>query len=157
MAQGTLQFFDQYMEDLHDPSIGHDLSAGNATDVRVALIDSVFTPETTTADPRWGAGGGTNVFSNEVTTSPSYITGGKQLVNFQAALNAGAVEYTSNDITPWLQDAGGDTDCRWGIVYNNTLAGKQCIGWIDLGSSFDMSGGSLDINVVNPMATLNQV
>jgi hypothetical protein len=44
------------------------------------------------------------------------------------------------------QDAAGFTNARWGIIYNNTNAAKQAIGFIDLGADRSIVSGSLTLD-----------
>ena len=46
----------------------------------------------------------------------------------------------------WAQNAANPTDAYYGIVYNNTNAGKEAIGFVDLGGVFDMTTGDLAVN-----------
>lgn len=154
MAQGDVVFFDQFLYNLsRGPDVGHDFgTTPNA--IYVALIDSVVTPDATTTDPCWGAGGITNFSLNEVTVAGDYAAGGNQCTNPAVALVGGLVEFDWDDPAPWA--TGTDTDAKWGIIYDDTTASKNCIGYIDLGPAFDMSSGTLTITFGTPVATLNQ-
>jgi hypothetical protein len=44
------------------------------------------------------------------------------------------------------QDGSGFTNARWGIIYNDTAAGKQAVGFVDLGSDRSIQGGALTID-----------
>lgn len=67
MATGDVTWFDQALLDLGKKI--HDLS----TDVlKLGLVTSTVTPSATTADPRWGAGGGTNLSTNAVATGTAW-------------------------------------------------------------------------------------
>ena len=56
MAQGDVTWFEQAFVDIQEGL--HDLE--NDT-IKLGLTDSTTTPASTTADPRWGAGGTTNL------------------------------------------------------------------------------------------------
>lgn len=154
MAQGDVVFFDQFLLNLATGTdIGFDFGA-TPNVVKVALIDSVVTPDATTTDPRWGTGGITNFSLNEVTVAGDYTAGGNACASPNVSLVGGLVEFDWGDPAPWT--SGTDTDAKWGIIYDDTLAGKYCIGYIDLGTAFDMSSGTLTITFGTPVATLNQ-
>lgn len=154
MAQGDVVFFDQFLEDLAiGTDVGHDFGATPHT-IMCAIVDSTTTPTTTTADPRWGAGGTTNFSTWEVTVAGDYSAGGNECTTAGITNNAGTIEFDWGNPTAWA--TGTDADAKWGIVYNDTIAGKQCIGYVDLGTAFDMSTGTLTITWGTPVATLNQ-
>jgi hypothetical protein len=154
MAQGDVVFFDQFLYNLsRGPDIGHDFGA-TPNVVKVALIRSTVTPDATTTDPCWGTGGITNFSLNEVTVAGDYTTGGNTCATPSVALVGGLVEFDWGDPAPWA--TGTDTDAKWGIIYDDTTANKNCIGFIDLGTAFDMSSGTLTITFGTPVATLNQ-
>ncbi len=56
--------------------------------------------------------------------------------------------YDDSPVNPtWAQDAGNDTDAHWGIVYNFTDAGKDCLCFIELGGPVDMTAGALTVTI----------
>lgn len=154
MAQGTVEVFDQFLENVFDSGI-HDFGATPNT-IKCALTDGTTTPTTTTADPRWGTGGSTNFLSEEVTPGGNYSTGGATCATPSATLSGGELQLDFGDPATWSQHASNPTNARWGIIYDDTAAGKQCIGFVDLGSSFDMTTGDLTITWGAPFATVNQ-
>lgn len=141
MAQGDVVFFDQFMVDAFNGV--HNLSSDA---IKAAIIDSNTTPAATTADPRWGAGGTTNFSSDQVTPGGNYADGGATLASFAATLDSGAAKIDCDDFS-WAADGSNPTDARWIILYNDTATGKNAIGYIDIGSVFDMSGGPLSATV----------
>jgi len=151
MAQGDVHVFDQFLVDALEKK--HDLENDS---IKCALIDSVQTPATTSADPRWGAGGTVNFSTDEVTAGGNYVAGGADCANPAVTLNGGLAEIDFDDPATWAQNVSNPTDARWGIIYNDTSAGKECIGYVDLGSAFDMTTGDLTITWGAPFATLNQ-
>jgi hypothetical protein len=158
MAQGTVSIFDAFLENVLDSGI-HDFGA-TPNAIKVALIKSAANggddPAVTDPDPRWGAGGGTNFASAEVTPGGNYAAGGKSCAAASATLVGGVLHVDFGDPSTWDQHASNPTNARWGIVYDDTATGKQCIGFVDLGSDFDMSGGPLTITWGTPFATVNQ-
>lgn len=139
MAQGDVVFFDQFLVDVQEKI--HDLETDT---LKVGLITSAVTPAATTSDPRWGAGGTTNFSSNQVTPGGNYVTGGPAAANNAVTLSAGAAVFDADDISI-LQNVSNPTNARWGILYNDTAAGKNCIGFVDLGADVDLSAGDFSI------------
>jgi hypothetical protein len=139
MAQGDLGVFDQnlvdFLEKLHD--FENDV-------FKVGIVTSTTTPTTTTADPRWGAGGTTNFKTNEVTPGGTYAVDGATIANPAVTLTGGLAQFDGDDVS-WAQNAGNPTNAFWGIIYNSTDAGLRCVGWVDLGGTFDMTTGPLSI------------
>lgn len=142
MAQGDVTLFNQFKLD-----VGLKLHDLNADVVKGGFVTSTTTPTASTADPRWGAGGTTNFSSNEVTPGGNYAAGGPDIVNTYTGA-AGTSTFDASDTALDIAQAGANpTNARWIILYNDTDAGKRCIGFIDLGSVTDLSAGSLDITI----------
>ncbi len=150
MAQGDGVLFDQALLDMAESK--HDFEAGAFF---LGLVDAVTTPTSTTADPRWGAGGTTNFKAREVTPGGNYAADGKSLANPSATLNAGLVDIDMDDPAVWSSNASNPTDATWGIIYNNQAA-KEAVAFVDLGGAFDMTTGDLTVTFGAPLATLNQ-
>lgn len=157
MASGDIKWFVRALLDLGEKL--HDLSSDT---LKVGIVKSAanggIDPTKDTADPRWGAGGTTNLSSSEVTTGGTSYTG---------PLTLGSVTWTLVSNVPTLratdpsmaQDASGFTNGRWAIVYNDSDAGKRAIGFIDLGSDRSLVTGALTINFQggsNDILTLTQ-
>lgn len=140
MAQGDVVFFDQFLVDVMKKL--HDLSADVC---KLAIITSAVTPAATTADPRWGAGGTTNLSSNEVTPGGNYAAGGITLASPSVTLTGGLAMFDSTTDPSWASNASNPTNAKWGIIYNSTDAGKRAIGFVDLGTAFDMTTGPLTV------------
>jgi hypothetical protein len=140
MAAGDIIWFRQGLLDLGKKL--HDLSADA---LKLGLITAAATPVATSADPRWGAGGTTNFLTNQVAVATAYVTGGPSLANVSWALQSNQPELRA-DIVTIAQDPGGFTNARWGIIYNNTDAGKRCLAFVDLGSDRSIVGGPLVID-----------
>lgn len=126
--------------------------------IKVGLTDgSVTTPIATTADPRWGAAGTTDLSAEEVTPGGNYSAGGATIANPAVTLTGGLAQFDADDPPTWSQDASNPTDATWGIVYNDTATGKNAIGFVDLGGAFDMTTGDLSISWnANGIVRLNQ-
>lgn len=139
MAAGDVFVFDQFMVDVQEKI--HDLETDT---IKVALITSAVTPAVTDADPRWGAGGTTNFSTSQVTPGGNYTTGGSAAATPSVTLSGGAAVFDAGDISI-AQHASNPTNARWGIIYNDTAAGKNCIGYVDLGTTIDLSAGAFSI------------
>jgi len=145
MAAGDSVRFNQFKLD-RGKGI-HDLSSDT---IKFALIkgaaNSGLDPTATTADPRWGAGGTTDLSSHEVTAGGNYSAGGVT-ATVSWTESSGSVQLDLSAAAPqlqWLQHASNPTNARWIIGYNDTAAGKQAICYIDLGAVKDMTAGDLE-------------
>lgn len=152
MAKGDYFTFNKVREDL-----GNGIYALSTDLIRFALIKSLanggIDPSVSTADPRWGPGGGTNLKSSEVNVSGNYSVDG-DVVAATWVLVGGTATFDTADNT-WDQDNANPTNARWCIVYSDTAAGNQCLGYIDIGSDFDMSTGPLVIETPNDIFNLS--
>lgn len=131
----TLTFFDQYLLDLHRKI--HDLD--NDT-IKYGIVTSTLTPTATTADPRWGAAGTTDLSTNQVTPGGNYSTGGITIANPVTSLDTGAAKFDADDVS-LTQHASNPTNGAFGIIYNDTATGKQAIGFVTFDSTIDFSAG----------------
>ncbi|MCK9468214.1 MAG: hypothetical protein M0Q49_02250 [Porticoccaceae bacterium] len=139
MAAGDITFFDQWLVDVQEGLHDHE----NDT-FKLGLITTATTPTGATSDPRWGAGGGTNLSSNQVTPGGNYSSGGPTIANPTVTLSGGAGVWDGDDISI-LQDANNPAGARWGIIYNDTDAGKRAVGFVDLGADIDLAAGDFSI------------
>jgi len=146
MAQGDVFVFDQFLVDAIEGAT-HNFTTAT---VKCALVKSAanggIDPAVTTSDPCWGAGGTTNLSSSEVTPGGNYSTGGATCASPTVTLSGGAAVFDAGDPASWAKDASNPTNARWGIIYNDSATNKNAIGYVDLGSDFDMTGGALTIN-----------
>jgi hypothetical protein len=140
MATGDIRWFSRGLLDLGKKL--HDLSSDT---FKVGLITSAATPVIGSADPRWGAGGTTNFATNQVTPGGNYSTGGPSLATVTWTEVSNVPTFRANDVTI-TQNAGNPTNARWGIIYNDTDAGKRAIGFIDFGSDRNLTTGDFTIN-----------
>ena len=137
MAQGDFAFFNEFLEDE-----GLKIHNLNTDTLKLALTDGTTTPTAATANPRWGAGGTTNFAAEEVApVGGNYVTGGTDITNTYSE-SAGTGTLDGADVT-WSSNASNPTNARWGILYNDTSTGKEAVGFLDLGSTFDMTTGDL--------------
>jgi len=139
VAQGDIVCFNEFKEDF-----GLKIHELEADTFKLGLITNAVTPAATTADPRWGAGGSTNLSSSQVTPGGNYVTGGPTIANNTYVETSGVAAFDGDNVQI-LQNATNPTNARWGIGYNFTAAGLQAVYYLDLGSVFDMSSGDLTI------------
>jgi hypothetical protein len=139
MAQGDLAFFNQFKLDLGKKL--HDLSADAA---KLGLISNAVTPAATTTDPRWGSGGSTNFSTNQVTPGGNYASGGPTIGSTTWTASGGTMTYDGADLSI-LQNASNPNNARWGIIYNNTDAGKRAKLFLDLGGVTDLTAGDFSV------------
>lgn len=140
MAQGTVGLFDFFVGAIGDGT--HDLDANV---IKAGIIDSVQTPVAGANDPRWGAGGTVNFDTNEVSqTTGAYAAEGLDITATWSQ-TSGTGTFDATDITTWTQNVNNPDDARWIILYNSTSAGKNAIGWVDLGATFNMTTGDLNV------------
>lgn len=108
-----------------------------------SAANSGFDPVNTTPDPRWSAGGSTNMTTYQVATGTSYVTGGPSLTTKTFALVSN-VPTLRADIVTVAQDAAGFTNARWAIIYESVTT--RAIAFVDLGSDRSIQGGALTID-----------
>ena len=138
MAAGDCTVFNAHLQDL-GRSV-HNLETG---DISLGLITNSTTPTAATAGPAWGAGGTTNLSTNQVTPGGNYATGGPSIGGtYSQTTGTATFDVTDVSIT---QNGANPTNARWGIVYNETAANNECIGYIDLGADIDLSAGDFTI------------
>jgi len=151
MAAGDVVFFDQWLVDVQEGV--HNMETDS---FKLGLTDSTTTPALTTTDPRWGAGGTTNLSTDEVTAGGNYSAGGASILNPAVTLSAGAGVFDGDDISI-AQHASNPTNARWGIVYNDTAVGKNAVGYVDLGAATDLSAGAFSVTwSASGISSMNQ-
>jgi hypothetical protein len=153
MAVGDIKWFAQGLHDLGSKL--HNLSSDA---LKLGLITSATTPTIGTAVPHFGGTGTTNMATNQVAAGTSYTAGGPTLTTVTWAVVSGVPTLRAGIVTV-AQDATGFTAARWGIIYNNTNAAKQCLAFIDLGSDRSIVSGSLTLDwsgATNDVLTITQ-
>ena len=112
--------------------------------LKLGIVTNAVAPSVTTADPRWGAGGTTDFSADDVAHATGYA--GPITLAGVTFTRTGAVETlaASNVIIP--QDVVGFTNAYYGIIYDDTAAGKPAIGFIDLGGPVGNVNGPVNIN-----------
>jgi hypothetical protein len=134
MAKGDLTIFQEAMAYMLD-------GGWASTDViKCAILDDTVTPAADDATPTLGD-------YTEVGTAGTYIAGGTSLGTIADCVTqtAGTTTFDSATNPTWATDGSNDTDASWGLIYNDTSATDQAIGFVDLGGPVDMSTGDLTI------------
>jgi hypothetical protein len=114
--------------------------------LKVGLITNATTPSNGDSDPCWGAGGAQNYSTNEVAGTGGYTTGGVALAGVAVAQSTTTVTISATSPISWAANASSPTNARWAIIYDNTTANKQVVGYIDLGGVVSLVPG-LQINI----------
>ena len=141
MAAGDWKWFAQGLHDIGNKVIDLD------TDVlKFGLVTAALTPTVTLAAPCWGAGGTNNMSTNQIATATSY-TGPVTLAAVTWTKDATGAVLDFADTAVIAQDAGGATNIAWRILYSDTAANKQCIGYQELRTAGTISlvAGSLTL------------
>lgn len=134
MARGDVTFFEEAKAKMLDGDWA------STDQFWCAICDNTATPTASFATP-------TLSDFTQVGTAGSYVTGGLNLGDLATLVTeaAGTMTFDSTTNPSWAQNASNDNDAYWGIVYNYTDAGKDCVLFVDLGGPVDMSAGSLTI------------
>ncbi len=106
--------------------------------IKIALITSAITPTANDATPRWSD------YSSAEVSGTGYTAGGTAIGNMTLNEAAGVTTF-DGDAVSWAQNVAGPTNCRWGIVYNDSAANKEAFGYIDLGSVVSLQAGPLNL------------
>lgn len=152
MATGDVTLFDQFLVDMGNGE--HNLSSNT---IKMAYVSNAVTPATTTANPTWGAGGSTNMSTDEQ-SGGNYTAGGVTLANFACTLSGGGVKLDYDDPAQVATNAGNPTSIYYAIIYNDTNATKKCIAAIDLGGPINGTTQALQVTPnASGLATGDQV
>jgi len=152
MATGDVTLFDQFLVDMANGV--HDLTSDS---IKQAYIGNAVTPAVTTADPRWGAGGSTNLSTDEQ-SGGNFTAGGVVLASFAATLAAGAVKLDYTDPAQVATNASNPTAIYHAVIYNDTAAGKNAIAAIELGGPINGVTSALTVTPnAGGLATGDQV
>lgn len=114
--------------------------------IKMGIITNAQTPGVNDSDPRWGAGGSQNYSTAEVTPGGNYSAGGITLTSPTITLSGAVTSLNATSPISLAANASNPTGAYWGIFYDSTSAGKQVIGFIDLGGSLSLVNG-LQINI----------
>jgi len=140
MARGDFTVFEEFADQL-----GMELHDFDNDTIKLAIIDNVVTPTAADATPAWGATSGVDYDANEVSTAGGYTSGGETVaVTWTEADGVATLNDNSGDIS-LSQDGSGFTDGYYGILYNDSAANKNAIGFVDLGGPVSEQAGPIII------------
>jgi len=114
--------------------------------IKMGIVTNAAPPSVNDSDPRWGAGGTQNYSTNEVTPGGNYSAGGITLTSPTITHSAPNTNLTVTSPISLAANASNPTGAYWGIFYDSTSAGKEVLGYIDLGGPISLVNG-LNINV----------
>ena len=121
MAAGDVTIFQEFANDLGE---GH--HSLDTDTLKFGIIDNTAAPTAADATPAWA-----DYSANEVATTGGYTANGETLTSGWAeAAGVGTLQLTSFTLS---QNGSGFTDGYWGIIYNDTAASDQAIGFMELG------------------------
>lgn len=135
MARGDFTVFEEFAVQL-----GQELHNFASDTLKLGLIDNTAAPTAADATPAWA-----DYSANEVGTGGGYPANGISLsgVTWTEAGGVATLDDTGN--ISLSQNASGFTDAYWGILYNDTAAGDQAIGFLDLGGPVSEVTGPIAI------------
>lgn len=139
MARGEFTLFEEFATDFSNAL--HNLKETHV--LKLGLVDDTITPLATIESPTWG-----DYSANEVATTGNYTADGETLTFSVATRWAeadGVGTLDADDLTI-SQDGSGFTDAHWGILYNDTAASDQAIGFLDLGGPVSEQDGDVTIS-----------
>ena len=131
MTQGTITLFNEFSKSIADGRIDLDTDTIKAA---FTTLQAGGTPTIAATDPIpcWGAGGSTNLQSSEVAAGGGYTAGGKALSSISWAQAAGVGTFDAADLT-WTSAGSGDpATIKTLVLYSDTAANKDAIGFMDL-------------------------
>lgn len=136
MATGDFTVFEEFADQIGEE--GHKLDTDT---LKLGLVDDTLTPTAADATPTWA-----DYSANDVSPAGGYTADGITLsgVTWTEAAGVATLDDTGN--ISLAQNASGFTDARWGILYNDTNAGKMAIGFLDLGAAVSEVAGPVAIN-----------
>lgn len=140
MAKGDVHIFGNYLLKAHAGG-GFNLSTDT---LKLGIISNATVPTVSTADPRWGAGGTTDLSSGQVALATGY-TGPVTLTGVTLTRSNGVVTLAAGNVSI-PQDASGFSNASYGVLYDATVAGNYAIGFVDLGGPVGNVNGPVNIN-----------
>lgn len=141
MATGDVTLFNSFREEIGDAV--HNLSTNAFS---FGLVTNTAAPTQTTALPHWGGTGTTNLATNQVSITAGY-TGPINVsttITDNWSISTSTAKFDVDDVA-LTQNASGFTDAYWGVIYNNTLASKRAILFLEMGGPVSLVAGDVSV------------
>jgi len=136
MARNDWVTFEEFSLDLANGV--HNLGSDT---FKVALIDNTDTePVAGTAEPEWA-----DDFSGNEVSGTGYTAGGTALTGVSTSEDAGVTTFDDTVNLTWSQNGAGPTNIYWAILYNDSAASKECVGFLDMGGPVSLQDGDVSI------------
>ena len=135
MARNDWVTFEEFSIDLANKV--HNLGSDT---FKVGLIDNTATePVAGTATPRWAD------FSGNEVSGTGYSAGGATLSGTSTAEVGGVTTFDDTGNVTWSQNGAGPTNIYWAVLYNDTAAADQAVGFLDMGGPVSLVDGDVSI------------
>ena len=135
MARNDWVTFEEFSLDLANKV--HNLGSDT---FKVALVDETIpVPVAGSVEPEW-----TDFSGNEV-SGTGYTAGGTALTGVSTSEAAGVTTFDDTVNLTWSQNGAGPTDIYWAILYNDSAASKECVGFLDMGGPVSLQDGDVSI------------
>lgn len=140
MARGDVHYFRAFLK---KSKAGTVFSLGSDT-LKLGIVGNGVVPTVLTPDPRWGSGGTTDFSAQQVATGTSY-TGPITLTSVTYTQNNNVDTLSSANVA-LAPDAAGFNTAYYAIIYDDTVAGKFAIGFVDLGGPVSIATNAMNLN-----------
>ena len=77
----------------------------------------------------------------EISAGNGYTAGGNTAAQTSSSQTSGTYTLVLADPTPWTASGGSIATFRYAVLYNDTAASKNLIGWWDYGSAVSLASG----------------
>ena len=81
-----------------------------------------------------------NLATSQVTPGGNYATGGPTITSTTWSNGGGVITFDGADISI-ASNASNPNNARWGIIYNDTSAGKEAVAFLELNGTTDLTAG----------------
>lgn len=135
MARNDWVTFEEFSLDLANGV--HNLGSDT---FKVGLVDETApVPVAGSALPRWGD------FSGNEVSGTGYVAGGATLSGTSTSEAAGVTTFDDTGNVSWSQNGAGPTNIYWAVLYNDTAAADQAVGFLDMGGPVSLVDGDVSI------------
>ena len=134
MARNDWVTFEEFSLDLNNKV--HNLGSDS---FKVGLIDNSTAPTAADATPRWAD------YSGDEVSGTGYTANGTALTGTSTDEVGGVTTFDDTGNVTWSQNGAGPTDIYWAILYNDTAASDQAVGFLDMGGAVSLQDGDVTI------------